>query len=131
MWGSWWTKRHEGRFSSGNSVSLANQHSTNFSIIIITRGWHSRPIGGRSAEWTKLDSTPHYTNLRSTLILFIHLSLGLPSGLISSGFPTNILYAFVFSPIRTICPAHLILTKTVCISYLLPYELYATNIDLS
>jgi hypothetical protein len=30
--------------------------STNFSIIIITRGWHSRPIGGRSAEWTQLDS---------------------------------------------------------------------------
>jgi hypothetical protein len=33
-----------------------------FSIIIITQGWHSRPIGGRSAEWTQLDSTPHYTN---------------------------------------------------------------------
>jgi hypothetical protein len=27
------------------------------SIIIITRGWHNRPISGRSAEWT-LDSTP-------------------------------------------------------------------------
>jgi hypothetical protein len=29
-------------------------HSANFSIIIIiiTRGWHNRPIGGRSAEWT-------------------------------------------------------------------------------
>jgi hypothetical protein len=37
-------------------------HSTNFSIIIITRGWHNRPMGGRSAEWTQLDSTPHYTN---------------------------------------------------------------------
>jgi hypothetical protein len=32
-------------------------HSANFSIIIITRGWHNRPIGGRSAEWT-LDSSP-------------------------------------------------------------------------
>jgi hypothetical protein len=32
--------------------------STNFSIIIITRGWHNMPIGGRSAEWTQLDSTP-------------------------------------------------------------------------
>jgi hypothetical protein len=38
-------------------------HSTDFSIIMITRGWHNRPIGGRSAEWT-LDSTSHYTNLR-------------------------------------------------------------------
>jgi hypothetical protein len=38
-------------------VSPTN-HSTNFSIIIITRGWHNRPIGGRSGEWTQLDSTP-------------------------------------------------------------------------
>jgi hypothetical protein len=42
-------------------VSPAN-HSTNFSIIIITRGWHNRPISGHSAEWTQLDPTPHYTN---------------------------------------------------------------------
>jgi hypothetical protein len=28
----------------------------------ITRGWHNRPIGGRSAEWNQLDTTPHYTN---------------------------------------------------------------------
>jgi hypothetical protein len=32
--------------------------------VIITRGWHNRPIGGRSAEWTQLDSTPHYSNLK-------------------------------------------------------------------
>jgi hypothetical protein len=42
---------------------LAN-HSTNFSIIIITRGWHNRPISGRSVEWTQSDSTPYYTNLK-------------------------------------------------------------------
>jgi hypothetical protein len=36
----------------------SNRHSTDFSIIIIIRGWHNRPIGGRSAEWTLLDSTP-------------------------------------------------------------------------
>jgi hypothetical protein len=57
MWGLWWTKRHWGRFSPSTSVSPAN-HATNFSIIIITRGWHNRPIDGRSAEWTQLDSTP-------------------------------------------------------------------------
>jgi hypothetical protein len=33
-------------------------HSTNFSIIVITKGWHNRPIGGRSAEWTQLNTTP-------------------------------------------------------------------------
>jgi hypothetical protein len=51
MWGLWWTKRHWGRFSPSTSVSPAN-HSTNFSSIIITRGWHNRPISGRSVEWT-------------------------------------------------------------------------------
>jgi hypothetical protein len=60
--GLWWTKQHWGRFSPSTSVSPAN-HPTNFSIII-TWGWHNRPISGRSAEWTQLDSTPHYTNLR-------------------------------------------------------------------
>jgi hypothetical protein len=65
MWGLWWTKRHCGGFSPSTSVSPAN-HSTSFSIIIITRGWHNRPIGGRSAGWTQLDSTPHYINLEKT-----------------------------------------------------------------
>jgi hypothetical protein len=26
--------------------------------MIITRGWHNRPIGGRSTDWTQLDFTP-------------------------------------------------------------------------
>jgi hypothetical protein len=42
------------------SVSPGN-HSTNFFIIIITRGWHNMPIIGRSAAWTQLNSTPNYT----------------------------------------------------------------------
>jgi hypothetical protein len=48
--GLWWRKWQWGRFSPSTSVSSANHHSTNFSIIIITRDWHNRPIGGRSAE---------------------------------------------------------------------------------
>jgi hypothetical protein len=42
--------------------SPASHLSINFSIIIITWGWHNMSIGGRSDEWTQLDSTPHYTN---------------------------------------------------------------------
>jgi hypothetical protein len=67
MWDLWLTKRHWGRFSPSTSVSPAN-HSTNFSIIVITRGWHNRPIGGRSAELTQLDFTPQYTNLKKKYI---------------------------------------------------------------
>jgi hypothetical protein len=71
MWGLWWRKRYWGRFSPSTSVSSAN-HSTNFSIIIITRGWHNRPISGRGAEWTQLDSTPGYTNLILYLSILLH-----------------------------------------------------------
>jgi hypothetical protein len=41
-------------------------------------------------------TTPSY--LRFILILTTHLSLGLPSGPFLSGFPTNILHAFLFAP---------------------------------
>jgi hypothetical protein len=42
-------------------------------------------------------------------MLYIHLRLDLPSGLFPSGFPTNNLHTFLFSPIRAPCADHLIL----------------------
>jgi hypothetical protein len=29
-------------------------------------GLHNRAIGGRSAEWTQLDETPHYTDKKKS-----------------------------------------------------------------
>jgi hypothetical protein len=47
------------------------------------------------------------------LIVSTHLRLGLSSGLFLCGFPINILYAFLFSPIGATCPVHFILLDLI------------------
>jgi hypothetical protein len=51
-------------------------------------------------SWASLIQSipPLPSSLRSNLILSYHLHLGLPSGPFPSGFPTEILYAFLFYP---------------------------------
>jgi hypothetical protein len=70
-------------------------------IIMFTKAIHWSLSCARSIQFIP-------THLRSILILSTHLCLGLPSGLFLSGCPTNILYAFLFSPHShyMLCPSN-------------------------
>jgi len=63
----------------------------------------SFPEPDQSSPWP-----PQPTSLRFILILSFRLRLGLPFGLLPSGFPTKILYASLLFATRATCPAHLI-----------------------
>jgi hypothetical protein len=48
---------------------------------------------------------------------FLSLSLALPSGLFLSGFPTEIFYTSLISPMNATCPTHLLLDLITPITF--------------
>jgi hypothetical protein len=68
-------------------------------ITAFTRALHLYLSRARPIPPTPLNPI----SARSILMLSTHLRIGLPSGLYPSGFPTNNLYAFLFSPVYVTC----------------------------
>jgi hypothetical protein len=83
-----------------------------------------------SLSWASyIQSThPHPTSQRSILILSPHLSVGLPSGLLPSGFPTKTLYTPLPYPISATCPTHLILLDFITCTILGEYRLFSSSL---
>jgi hypothetical protein len=90
----------------------------------------SNPLVRILSRINPIQSIPsHPISLRSILMLSTYLRLGLPSGLFPSGFPPNILYAFILSPISATFPAHLILLNLIILIILgEDYKLWSSSL---
>ena len=104
-----------GLAGTGASSGMAMAHWEIQGWIILLLGWVFVPFYSRSMVFTMPEflERPQPIYLRSILTLSIHLRLCIPSGLFPSGIPTNNIYAFLVSPIRATCPAHIILLDLI------------------
>jgi hypothetical protein len=70
------------------------------------------------SQLNPLHALPQPVSPRSILIPSSLLRLDLRGGLFSSGFPIKTLYAFLSSPMRATCPAHVIIFDLMCLMIL-------------
>jgi hypothetical protein len=93
-------------------------------IAVFTRTLHWSLSWARSIQ----SIPPHPISLRPISLLSTYQRFGLICGLIPSGFPTNILYASLFYPIRATCPTHLILFDLIILITFWPNTATANKI---
>jgi hypothetical protein len=79
-------------------------------------------------EPCKSNPPSHPVSLRFILILFSHLRLRLPSGLISSGSFTKSLYAYLLSHTRVICPVYPIFCSVTIIIFYEEYKSWSASL---
>jgi len=109
---------------NSNSVKLSALHGTQRCISMFTRSWHW------SLSWAIcIQFTPfHCISLRPILISYC-LCLDVPRDLFPSGFPTNILYAFLISLMSATCSSHLIILDLLTLTMFgEAYKLWSTSL---
>jgi hypothetical protein len=84
------------------------------SIITISTTVHHQSLS--RVGWIQYIPS-HPCSIISILILSSHLHLGHPGAIFSSGYQTEILYAFLISPMPAAYPAHLILLSLIILIF--------------
>jgi hypothetical protein len=86
---------------------------------------HSASQGIPCPPWNRFHKSPPMDPILGQInsVYYPHLHLGLPSGLLTSSFPTKMLHALLISYMHATCPAHLIFLHLITLLFGKEYKL--------